>query len=229
MRVAALLFLILLTACGRALTPEERAFTADLLGPSFAAEPVRLVPDVPMRGITITIPERPRTTCRERIVPEGTPGEVRRASPAAVVAFNTMYMARGWSLGNFLEGYPERLNLYEAMLFGHEMVHVWQWQNRDATGYHPLRAAAEHQVMDDPYLFETAPGRSFLDYGYEQQGALMEEYICCAALDPGAARTARLRALLAPHFPGGGVPSGGVRVGWPDAQTVGICSPGWIE
>ncbi|MGR3491066.1 MAG: hypothetical protein ACU0DW_03335 [Shimia sp.] len=224
-----LLALILLAACGRTLTPEERAFTADLLGPSFAAEPVRLVPDIPMQAITLTRPERPRTTCRERIVPEGRPGEVVTSSPAAVVAFNTMYMARGWSLENFLEGYPERLNLYEAMLFGHEMVHVWQWQNRAVTGYHPLLAVAEHQVMEDPYLFETAPGRSFLDYGYEQQGALMEEYICCAALDPLAERTARLKALLAPHFPGGGVPSESVRVGWRGAQTVGICSPGWSE
>ena len=56
------------------------------------------------------------------------------------------------------------------MLFAHEMVHVWQWQNRHVTGYHPLKAAQEHNAVD-PYLFDLSQAPKFLDYGFEQQGA----------------------------------------------------------
>ena len=44
---------------------------------------------------------------------------------------------------------PRSINaLSEAMLLAHEMTHVWQWQNRKRTGYHPLRAAAEQRQFE---------------------------------------------------------------------------------
>jgi hypothetical protein len=86
------------------------------------------------------------------------------------------------------------------MFLAHEMTHVWQWQNRGLTGYHPARAFVEQVAVDDPYLF-AEDGRRFLDYGYEQQASLVEEYLCCATLAPEGARTERLRRLLREVMP----------------------------
>ena len=43
--------------------------------------------------------------------------------------------------------------------------------------------------------------------GYEQQGAIMEEFVCCRALDPSGARTERLYGILRDVFPGNVMPS----------------------
>ena len=64
------------------------------------------------------------------------------------------------------------------------------------TGYFPLKAAFEHVGSPDPYLFDLGTSADFLDYGYEQQGAIMEEYVCCRTLAPQAARTERLHEML---------------------------------
>jgi hypothetical protein len=69
------------------------------------------------------------------------------------------------------------------------------------TGYHPFRAFAEHRNTKDPYLFDSDGRHRFLDYGYEQQASLVEEYVCCRALDPEGDRTARLERLLRQSMP----------------------------
>lgn len=84
---------------------------------------------------------------------------------------------------------------------GHELVHVWQWQNRVRTGYRPLRAAMESVLNMDPYFYVPEPGAGLLSYGFEQQAALLEDYLCYALYDPHNARRADLRGILAPHFP----------------------------
>ena len=77
-------------------------------------------------------------------------------------------------------------------------------------------------------LFDLAPERSCSDYGFEQQAALVEEFVCCRALDPAGARTAELTALIHEAFPAAarddGVPPDGLRLPWSGAQTRGICS-----
>ena len=116
------------------------------------------------------------------------------------------------------------MGLIEAMFFAHEITHVWQWQNRSVTGYTPFRASREHRVADDPYLFDLTTKTRFLDFSYEQQASIVEEYVCCAALDPGAPRTDRLRQLI-----GGAMPlqslkiPRNVRLPWDGAETEGIC------
>ncbi|MEL6609977.1 MAG: hypothetical protein AAFO93_13800 [Pseudomonadota bacterium] len=221
MRPLALLSLIWLTACARALTPQEAALTDTLFGPTFDAPTARLVADVPMRGATINLPPRPRVTCQEKVVPPRS--GVMRVEPAAVVIFNRMYMNAPWSLDNFVPDYPHRISLYETMLFAHEMTHIWQWQNRDVTGYHPFKAAREHVRSDDPYLFDPDSAQPFLNYGYEQQAALVEEYVCCAVLEPNGARTERLRALINQAIPVRPLPKMEVSIAWPDAPRSNLC------
>ena len=136
-----------------------------------------------------------------------------------------MFIARRWYAPDYLAGYPDTLPLAPAMLIAHELTHVWQWQNRAQTGYAPWKAAREHAAVEDPYLFEIAD-RPFLDYPFEQQAALVEEFVCCRALDPAGARTQRLYDLLAPVFPQLARQSraGRVAIPWAGAETRGICA-----
>ena len=140
--------------------------------------------------------------------------------------FNTVYFSRDWYIDNYAPDYPDRVYLVEAMLLAHELTHVWQWQNRKRTGYSPLRAAAEHGSTDDPYLFDLDGAQDFLGYGFEQQGAIVEEYVCCRTLAPEAARTKRLHAMLRASFPVADLPDtreSDVYLPWKDADLAGIC------
>lgn len=224
MRLAFLLPLLLLAACGRPLTPNERAFLADLHGPSLSVEGVRLheglAPSSPR-----TIPAPPRLTCQARLYPPPG-GDTVRVRTGAVAVFGDIFIREDLYRRDMVEGWPAVLPLADAMLLAHEMVHAWQWQNRATTGYHPLRAAFEHVGSADPYLFDLGGSAEFLDYGYEQQGSIMEEYLCCRTLAPQAARTGRLHAMLSEHFalaPLDRPMTEWVRLPWDGAEVEGIC------
>ena len=221
-----LLLLALLAACGRPLSEAERAFMAEIQ-PGLETNRIRMVEN-PLIGLRIhTRPARPRTTCREMILPPDS-GPTVQTRTAGAVLFQTVMVAPDYYLDDYVSDYPDRINLIAAMYFTHEMTHIWQWQNRELTGYHPLRGAAEHQVSDDPYLFDPEAQRSFLEYGYEQQASLVGEYVCCAALDPEGARTARLERMLGqvmdltPVAQRADRPD--VLLPWQDAELEGICS-----
>ncbi len=64
--------------------------------------------------------------------------------------------------------------LGDAVWLVHELAHVWQWQTLD--GYHPLKAAREHLTGTDPYAYTLDPTRALLDYGWEQQAKLIEDW-----------------------------------------------------
>lgn len=216
-----------LAGCGRKLTDAETAYLATVHGDSLDTRPVRLVRGVPVGSITFQRKPRPRVTCRERILPP-VKEEVVTTRPAAVALWNRVFFARNWYVDDYLRGYPELMSLSAAMLLAHEMTHVWQWQNRALTGYSPLRAAREHGQSPDPYLFGLGSDRDFLEFGYEQQGAIVEEYVCCRALDPAAERTGRLHDLLAAYLPVTDLPRTGKRerpvlLPWKGARIQGIC------
>ncbi|WP_264210210.1 hypothetical protein [Leisingera thetidis] len=220
-----LLALLFLAACGRPLTQTERAYLDGLHGSSLDTGRVRIVRGAPVGAVTFRRTVRPRVTCRERILPP-VKEEVVTSSPAAVALFNRIFFVRDWYLDNYLPEYPDKLHLVEAMLLAHEATHVWQWQNRKRTGYTPLRAAAEHGSRRDPYLFDLAAAPEFLAYGYEQQGAIIEEYVCCRALAPQAARTKRLHRMLEAAMPVRPLPHSreqDVYLPWKDAELKGIC------
>lgn len=226
-RLLAALPLALLAACAsRSLTPAERAFTDTVMGPSLAAEDVRLVKGAVVGLISVTVNPRPRTACREKLFPPIE--ESVRASFPAFAQGPTVYYSRPFWSQDFLGGYPDLLDLEQAMRLAHELTHVWQWQERRKTGYSPFAAAFEHVGGNDPYLVEIDPELAFADYGWEQQGSIVEEFVCCRALDPGGARTAQLTALVRQAFPGAssgdGVPRGRTRIPWAGAELRGICS-----
>ncbi|WP_281983269.1 hypothetical protein [Thalassorhabdomicrobium marinisediminis] len=196
-------FLILclaLVACGRTLTPGEQGLTRALMGDSFNASEVRLVEAGFIGMTTRTYPTRPQTTCRERIgpPPDGPTFDTRTAG---AVAWTHVLTNPDWTLPDYAPNYPRAFNLVAVMYFVHEMTHVWQWQNRDTTGYSPLLGLAEHKPGIDPYLLDPAEEISFLELGYEQQAVLVEEFVCCRTLAPDAPRTQRLYRTLAEVMP----------------------------
>jgi len=222
---AALAGLLLLAACGRALTGSETELAASLFGPTLDPAPVRLVSNGLVGATYRTYPVRPRLTCRERIAPpRDEPTFVAR--PAAIALWQRVQFRPDVFLADYAARRDGALNLAAAMFLAHELTHVWQWQNRDLTGYTPWRAATEHFGAADPYLFEAGADAGFLDYGYEQQATMVEEYLCCRTLDPQGARTARLDGLLRDVLPLPPLPAAPepARLPWAGAETRGICS-----
>ncbi len=223
MRVILLFCMAFLMSCGRPLTETEKSFAEQIHGPSIDTSRIRFVEGALIGKVTYTRQKRPRLACRERIFPEPTTEQVT-VGPAAFVLFNKVFFSHEWYDKDYLPVYPERMSLIHAMIFAHEITHVWQWQNRATTGYSPLKAVSEHAAQDDPYLFDISTNTRFLDYAFEQQASIVEEYVCCAALDPTAPRTKRLKALLQDGFPLQElrIPNE-VVLPWDGAQVRGIC------
>lgn len=225
MRILLISCLIFLSACGRPMTKNEAAFARMLHGDTLDISQVRIVDGAPTRAVTFRREPRPRTTCRERILPPAT-SEIVTSKPAAVAFYNHLLFDNKWYLDDYLPDYPDRIGLIAAMLFAHEVAHAWQWQNRRETGYSPWRAAFEHRGTSDPYLFNLERAPAFNDFGFEQQGAIVEEYVCCRALDPTAPRTARLHTLLAEVMPVQPLPQSrafAVGLPWDGVKIEGIC------
>lgn len=220
-----LLVLVLLAGCGRPLTDNERAYLATIHGSSLDMDKVRLHDGAPTRAVTFRRKPRPRTTCRELILPPATDAIVT-SKPAAVALYNTVLFDKDWYIDDYLPDYPDRINLIAAMLLAHEITHIWQWQNRATTGYSPLRAASEHGNKTDPYLFDIRANPKFGEFGFEQQGSIVEEFVCCRALAPQAPRTKRLHALIGQVMPVAPLPQSrehDVSLPWKGVKIDGIC------
>lgn len=223
--IRVVLIFLLLASCGRPMTDTERAFIATIHGDTLDMNAVRLHDGAPTRAVTFRRKPRPRTTCRELILPPATE-EIVTSKPAAVAVYNRVLFDKDWYIDDYLPDYPDQIGLIAAMLFAHELTHVWQWQNRATTGYSPLRAASEHGGSADPYLFEINTDRRFGDFGYEQQGSIVEEFVCCRALAPQAPRTKRLHALIAQVMPVAPLPQSrpyDVQLPWDGVDLRGIC------
>ncbi|MEM1386080.1 MAG: hypothetical protein AAF748_09290 [Pseudomonadota bacterium] len=203
MRWAVVACLIVCAGCsGRPLAEGERALADDLFGPNFNADKVRVVEiptgkterqkEPPQALATI----EPRPGVCDRIEPRpGPPGP-----PAAFVLYQQINVQPDFYRADMVAGWPGQILIPEVLLAAHELVHVWQWQNRRLTGYRPARAGLESILNRDPYFYVPEPGAGFLEYGFEQQAALLEDYLCYLIFDPTAPRRAEIRAILAPYF-----------------------------
>ena len=203
MRIACLLLALLLAACSsRPLAEGERRFVEDVFGSGMRADRIRVAAGF---GVTPEPPERPLPEKQERIAPR--PGICDRVSPTppegpppAWALYDTMHFSREFYREDVLPGWPEQVLLPQVLILAHEMMHVWQWQNRRLTGYRPAKAAVESLVNSDPYFYVPGEGGGFLEYGYEQQATLLEDFICYGIFDPENPRRAKLRGILAPYF-----------------------------
>ena len=70
-------------------------------------------------------------------------------------------------------------NAVAMSLLAHELVHVWQYETGMTLWHYILRERGQYHYKLD--------GRAYVDYGYEQQAAMMEDWM-------------RLHARLAPRY-----------------------------
>ena len=188
-----------LSACSRPLTDAEVEFAQDLFGSSLNTESVRV-----SHGLGLTPPPVVLERKRTRVVPTEkaclrTPQPRGAQPPRAFALRNGMFFSNELYSDDMILEWPERLRVPQALIFAHELTHVWQYQNRASTGYSAWRAVAESIRLADPYYSEGK--EQFFKFGFEQQAAIIEDYVCFAFANPNHPRRAELRAILAPVLP----------------------------
>lgn len=215
MRAPLFLFslVLALSGCARTMTVNEQIFAKNLFGPTLDTSEVIVTAGV---GI-IPLPVKPRRLGPAPEVVEAAPAKVikapddlcvRRPSPrrewnwpAAFVLDNNIFFSFKYYPFDAFEGLPETAKYPASILMAHELVHVWQWQNRDITGYSPLLGGHESLNSRDPYYYESAGLPEFLSFGYEQQAAIVEDFVCYALFDPEDPMLDELAAILRPVLP----------------------------
>ena len=196
------LFCLTLAACGRPLTPNEAQFAEDLFGDEIDVDAVRIahfpgyVPSPrPMPDEPIFIVGTERACVRERVAA----GE--RQPPSAFALWNMMQFDRELYAADMALQYPERARFPTTFILAHELTHVWQWQNRERTGYAPWRAVMEAVLRTDPYFSTADDAPVFLSFGYEQQAAMITDFVCFTTSNPDHPRRQELRDLILPVLP----------------------------
>ena len=220
---AALLLLLLLAACSRPLSAPEKSFLHQLTGDAIDVSRIRVVPS--LATVTRTTPVPPRITCVSRLFPPDPRKMASGASPAMTL-WNTILIRSDWHAPSMAGPWPGVLDLTRALILAHEALHVWQWQQRARTRYTPFRAFGEHFAKADPYLFDPDSTAEFSQFGFEQQGAIFEEYLCCRLLAPKADRTKRLHAMISrelPLSPIGTPLAEQILLPWNGVKIEGIC------
>ncbi|MCZ4351602.1 hypothetical protein O4H61_03655 [Roseovarius aestuarii] len=194
-----------LAGCSRPLTPNEQRFAADVLGPGLNTDVVRV-----SQGLGLAVPpETPAEAPNAHVVgSEIHPGFCDRTAPQAPsgpppawALYDRISLTAPIYQPDTATQWPHAAQFPQALIMAHELVHVWQWQNRARTRYRPMRAALESVFNLDPYFYVPDRASGLLSYGYEQQAALLEDYLCYALYDPTNPRRDMLRPILSPHFP----------------------------
>ncbi len=188
-----------LNACSRPLTEAEEAFASDLFGPALDTSEVQVAQGLGITPLYRTVPtsiERVEATDRACV---RTPQPRGAQPPQAFALGNRVHFDSDLYSSDMVLQWPEGLRIPQALVLAHELTHVWQWQNRTRTGYSPARAVAESWRLADPYFSdgETA----FFSLGYEQQAAIVEDFVCFTFANPDHPRRAELRAILEPVLP----------------------------
>jgi len=203
---AALLALALLSACARPLTPNEALVAKGLFGDTLDAEAVQIKAGVGVLPLPRERKPKPGVEPKAVNAPEGLCERKRSTRrhydwPAAFVLGNSVYFSYSYYAPDAFRGLPESAPWPASVLLAHELVHVWQWQNRDRTAYTPEGAAGETITQVDPYWFDAAGRAEFFALGYEQQGALVQDFVCYALFDRKNPALNDLAAVLRPVLP----------------------------
>lgn len=168
------LALFILSGCSRGLTTNEIAFLGKSHGNNVDFSKIKI-----QKG--------------------GLPNILPRAS--AVTVRNKIF----WSSKTYRNDFnpPNNVAFVEdLMLLAHEITHVWQFQHKELTGYNISKVIAEHtkfgkRVYDYPIPIN--PNRDFLSYRYEQQGQIVQDWVCLSSFQlPDASIYGR---IISQHIP----------------------------
>ena len=198
-----LALIVLLAGCSRALTPTEEQFANDLFGPSLDTSQVRIAQGLGITPLYRTVPAAEATvvTGTDKACVR-TPSPTRSDNPPQAFAFkNRLHFDTGLYSSDMTLVWPTYLRFPHAIILAHELTHAWQWQNREKTGYTPWRAARESLLKVDPYFSDPNDAPTFLLFGFEQQAAIVEDYVCFAVANPNHPRRTELREILQPVLP----------------------------
>ena len=196
-----------LGACSRGLTPSETEVAEALFGDTLDTGAVTVTVGL---GLLPLPPDRPADPAAESAAPAKAPDGIcertrstKRVwrSPAAFVLWNDVHFDERFYAADTFRGFPESVPYPSSLIMAHELVHVWQWQNRDRTGYTVAESAGETAANVDPYWFDPAEASEFLSFGYEQQGALVQDFVCYALFDRDDPKFGEVAAILRPVLP----------------------------
>ncbi len=198
---------LLASACARPLTPTETEVAHSLFGETLDTEVVKIKAGI---GVLPLPHDRAREGDGGDVVVMDAPPDLceRKRStrrywtwPAAFVLENNVYFSYRFYSPDAFRGFPHSAPYPSSLLLAHELVHVWQWQNRARTAYTAEDAAGETIANVDPYWFDVDPDAEFLALGYEQQGALVQDFVCFALFDRDDPKLDELAAVLRPVLP----------------------------
>jgi len=201
-----LLALFALAACARPLSPTETMVAKSLFGVTLDTQAVTVTAGIG----ALPLPRPARAAAPAMTEAREAPEDicVRKPStrrywtwPAAFVLGNTVFFSYDYYLADSFAGFPESVPYPSSLVMAHELVHVWQWQNRARTGYTIRGSAGETVAQVDPYWFTADPKAEFLTYGYEQQGAILQDFTCYALFDSRDPKRDELAAILRPVLP----------------------------
>jgi hypothetical protein len=190
---------LIVAACSRPLTPAEEAFANDLFGDSLDTSKIRVAQGLGATPLYRTVPGKVTLVEGTDRACVRTPQPRGAQPPQAFAVANRLHFDSQLYSSDMIMRWPDAMRVPQALIFAHELTHAWQWQNRDRTGYTPLRAVGESLELADPYFSEGQA--AFFSFGYEQQAAIVEDYVCFAFANPNHPRRAELREILAPVFP----------------------------
>jgi hypothetical protein len=209
----ALAALAVSASCTRSLTDNEAAFTHALCGDTIDTDAIEVLAGAGITPLPYVTPQQkaaraeaakapPRKAPEDICVRKPSPRKYAWSWPAAFVLENNVYLAyRYYAKDAFAGVYDGRVPYPQTLLMAHELVHVWQWQNRELTDYTPEKSGSESVKSRDPYYWVGEAGREFLSYGYEQQAAIIEDFVCYALLDPEDAKLGEIADILRPVLP----------------------------
>lgn len=204
--------LLVLAACARPLTQNETYFAQQLFGDTLDTEEIEVLAGVGILPLPrsypaladpfeeVAAPPPPRKPPEDLCVRRPSPRRGWRW-PAAFVLEDHIYFSFDYYAEDAFEGLPDTVPFPASILMAHELVHIWQWQHRATTQYTSLAAANESLESRDPYFWVPEAGREFLSYGYEQQAAMVQDFVCYALFDPEDPVMDELAGVLRPVLP----------------------------
>lgn len=229
MKVWMILAVLVLAGCsGRPLVPDEVAALRGIQGEQVRYADVRVHDGVFRRTakvrkalreegseLSALLEQAALTDVSGRPLTERTAVQHFVARPDALTLGDHIYYQRDMYRKNFARGLNGDVPVWDLALLAHEVTHVWQHQNRSRTGYSLAAVILEHLRHDEPYAFRLAPGKAFLDYRFEQQGAMVQRYVICSYF-PSTPWFEQLRAVVEPVFGTAPAVPAGARIARPE-------------
>lgn len=201
MRSFSMILFVLFAACSRPLTDTEEKFAKDLFGDTLntsritVSQGLGLLPPYRTVPASLTVLRGTDKACVRTPQPRGA------QPPQAFALYDRMHFDSTLYSSDMALGWPHGLRFPNALVLAHELTHVWQWQNRRRTGYTPARAVAESWRFADPYFSTSGDAPVFFAFGYEQQAAMVEDFVCFTIANYDHPRREELRVILEPVLP----------------------------